>query len=119
LNLLLKLWYLMIAGVILISLFPRPQDFAIEGDDKAGHFLAYVLLAIPPALAFLRAKHIALAAAGLVLLGIVIENLQQLIPGRGFEYGDIAANTAGVCLGMLIGLTIRKLRAPAPQPAGD
>ena len=34
-----------------------------------------------------------------ILLGIMIEFIQEYIPGRGFEYWDIVANSCGVVFG--------------------
>jgi VanZ family protein len=39
--------------------------------------------------------------AGLLLAGWLIECLQQLVPGRGFSWRDMAANAAGVAAGAL------------------
>jgi VanZ family protein len=69
-------------------------------NDKLMHFGAYAGLALlavriaPPASA-------ALWLAGLLLAGWLIECLQQLVPGRGFSWRDMAANAAGVAAGAL------------------
>ena len=42
-------------------------------------------------------------------IGAVVEVLQKGVPGRAFEYTDLAANAAGVLMGAWLGRGMRQL----------
>ena len=77
--------------------------------DKTEHFIAYFVLAAIPALGFERRNGI-FAALSMVVLGILLDLTQKFIPGRSFEFADIAANTAGVLTGLGIAWAVRRLQ---------
>lgn len=70
-------------------------------NDKLMHFGAYALLALLAVRIATSVPERALWLAGLLLAGWLIECLQQLVPGRGFSWRDMAANAAGVAVGAL------------------
>lgn len=71
----------------------------------AGHFIAYFMLSIYICL-FLKCKHVkhcySLAIVIATLFGICIEVCQFFIPGRCFEFTDIAYNYFGAVAGILM-----------------
>jgi VanZ family protein len=77
-------------------------------NDKTEHFIAYLLLAMIPVLGFELGKGI-LAALSMILLGVALEFIQRLIPGRSFELADMLANTLGVMTGIVLGFAFTKL----------
>jgi len=75
-------------------------------NDKLEHGLAYFSLALLPALHESRRRLLWIAPA-LAALGVLLEYGQRLSPGRDFEIGDMAADAAGVALGIAAGWRAR------------
>jgi VanZ family protein len=104
----LGLWGLMIAAVVAGSLAPAddlPQVW-FRGADKLQHLLGYVVLSGYAAMLFESRRALGAAAAGLVLLGILIEGAQwALTATRHADPADLLANLAGVALGQALGVT--------------
>jgi len=96
--------YLLVGGVVVISLIPVPElpDLGIDCSDKLLHFGAYVFLMTwfvqlnPPA-------RYALLAAGFVSLGVGLELLRGLTRYRSMEIFDMAANALGAMAGWGLG----------------
>jgi hypothetical protein len=85
--------------------------------DKVLHYGAYTLLAGIPILGFFPASGLRWALA-MIPLGVALEFIQKLVPGRDFELADMVANTLGVLTGIAAGwagrkmLSIGAMRAP-------
>jgi VanZ family protein len=108
-----RVWFLAVAVVIVGSLLPggSPALHAIallHISDKLQHFLAYMALAWFPA--WLDSRSAAAAACGkLVTMGVALELLQTLVPGRSCELRDALADLGGVLCGALVALVSRAL----------
>ncbi len=102
------LWGLSVAGVVFLSLRPG-ADFPLSfwNADKLGHFLAYLWLALLPALVIQSLIRMILLSLLLVSLGMLLECLQIHVPGRSFSLADMIANTIGVLLGIAAGKLCR------------
>jgi VanZ family protein len=75
-----------------------------QGFDKIEHFGAYAFLAVWFTGLFHRPRYW-LVAAGLVALGLAMEIAQYAMQaGRFGDPYDLAANTVGVAIGVLLGL---------------
>lgn len=114
-------WLLAVVVVCVGSVLPASTLHNLHYDrlapnDKLVHFLGYTTLAlIPVVLLEVAGLGVALAAS-MIPLGIVLEFLQRLIPGRGFEAADMVANACGVATGIVAALVLRRIvssRAPA------
>lgn len=70
--------------------------------DKAIHFASFVAVSFAT-IAFCRSDR-QLAAAGMLcaVAGVGLEIGQYFVPGRAFEWGDIAANLGGTVTGVLL-----------------
>lgn len=94
----LIIFALALAGVSVGCLLPAGW-LPLLPNDKLLHFGAYAGLT----LLSLRIAHgwheLALWALGLAVGGWLIEVLQNLVPGRKFSWGDLAANLAGIVAG--------------------
>ena len=94
------LWFCALACVLAASLVPadsaakRAMD-ALPVSDKAGHFAAYFLLALLPAVTE-RRRPALLNAAAVAALGFALECWQSRFGQRSFDAGDVGANVAGV-----------------------
>jgi len=112
-RLLLLLWGAEICAVIVGSLLPASVLDGIHYDDKLVHFVNYAVLAMLPAIG-LEALSIGMAcAAAMVPMGVCIEFLQRLVPGRTFEIADMIANALGVVAGVLLALLVKALLTPS------
>ena len=98
----LTLGFLLIGLIWYLSLTPDPPDTGIEQGDKLGHFLAYGLLMGWFAQIYQRRR----ARLGLMLvfiaMGVLLEFIQGMLGYRSYSYADMAANTTGVVLGLLL-----------------
>ena len=107
------LWGTAILTVVIGELLPGRSPLlawvaSFGFSDKIEHFPAYFLLAALPVLGFEIRKGV-LAALSMILLGVLLELAQKFIPGRTFDFADIAANTAGVLAALGIAWIILSL----------
>lgn len=93
------LGWLLVGGVVFLSLTPEPPAMDAHFSDKLGHLAAYGILMAWWHQIDHNAYRLALY---LILMGLALEILQSL---SGFRHGDIfdmAANSLGVALGWLL-----------------
>ena len=107
------LWLLSILLVVTGSLLPAasPAMRAVEQlplSHQLMHFCAYTSAALMALLALRRTPIAMGAALALILLGVALEFVQKLVPGRGFEIRDMFINAFGVLTGIAIGLLSRR-----------
>lgn len=111
-NNLLRLIWVLAAGVVTVgSLLPANSSpvralNSLHLSDWVQHLCAYAFLAFLPAL-HERPRLVFATAAGLVLLGVLLEFGQYFTQDRACEFSDVAADTVGVALGLLIGWSLR------------
>ena len=120
----LGLWAASVLLVVIGSLLPaatlvRLHYDAIAPNDKVVHFLGYTVLALlPVALLELTGLGVALAAS-MIPMGVLLEFLQRLVPGRSYEVADMVADSLGVFSGILLALCVRRVFRRSmlyPQP---
>ncbi len=94
-------WWLLIVAVVVASLLPANDMPALPaGSDKLEHLLAYAVLMAGAVQLFARRASVLGAALGLVLMGLLLEQLQaQMALGRERDWHDVLANGLGVLLG--------------------
>ncbi|QOL27322.1 VanZ family protein [Thalassotalea sp. LPB0316] len=90
---------LIMALIAVASLYPAEHLPRVPGTDKTHHFIAYGLLALPVGLA--RPTKFWLYITILVTFGGLIELLQPFVNRYG-EWLDVAANCAGILVGLLL-----------------
>jgi VanZ family protein len=98
----LALGWFGVALTIYLSLTPDAPDIGVEQGDKLGHLLAYGTLMLWFAQLSAHPRRRRATAGLLVALGVTLELAQGQTGWREFSYADMAANTAGVCLGWLL-----------------
>ena len=78
---------------------------ALPVSDKVIHFTGYAVVACLAVWAegLARAWKV---SAGLVAMGVLLELLQQFVPGRSAEVMDALADLGGVALGFLAGAVL-------------
>lgn len=79
--------------------------------DKVFHFVMYFSLSIPFTLLHPKSWKLYNGIFISILMGIIIEYIQQYIPGRNFEYYDIIANSSGTILGVVATLYFLKKKS--------
>ena len=101
-------WVLFLILVTIGSLLPQADSSAMhKGGDKVIHFLAYFALALYPAAGLKTLPKALSMALGMIVCGFLLELGQMALPSRLFSWGDMAANAAGVFLGLGLGLLMR------------
>ena len=104
---LLAFWTALLA-VLTLSLLPSPPDLPDTGWDKTNHFLAFAILYLLGHRAYAKPRH---QFFGLMLYGGLIELLQSFTAYRYAEWEDIAADVAG----LIVGLGIQAIISPPPR----
>jgi VanZ family protein len=93
-----------------LALAPHPPHVGDTGWDKLNHFLAFGTLT---ALSIACAHKPMWRWCGLPLMwlayGGLIEILQSFEPTRSAEWGDLLADSIGICIGMLVAASARWL----------
>lgn len=90
-----------LAGVLAGCLLPNAWLPPLP-NDKFLHFAAFAVLTLLAARIVPVGLPFAAALAGLLLLGWLIECLQNRVPGRAFSWPDQAANAAGIAAAALL-----------------
>lgn len=98
------LGFILIAGILLLSLIPIQADLG-ENKDKIGHFLAYGSLMFWFGLLYPSTRRQLVAAIAFCAMGIGVEFLQGMTNYRSFEVADMVANSVGVAIGWCVALT--------------
>jgi VanZ family protein len=116
-----RLWYLLIGSVIFGSLLPGGSPLLravalLHLNDKVQHCLSYAVLAWFPVWLDSRSDAVK-ACITLVGLGIVLEILQLLMPGRSCELLDALADLAGVLTGALAAIVFRGMLQKNLRPS--
>lgn len=92
-------FFVALAVIAVLSLLPQADVPQIGVSDKIEHFGAYAGLAFLGGIGFNRGRWLVLLPLLLIALGILLEFLQQLAPGRASEVADAVANSLGVAAG--------------------
>ncbi len=100
-----------------------PHPFTEGGLDKLGHLLAYAILAalsyrylVTSGKARPLFSHAWRAGLFSILYGLFIELYQISVPGRDFQWSDLAANCLGIALALIVMLYWHGNRSSRPQP---
>lgn len=96
-----------VIGILYLSL--TPSETLTVGNDKISHFIAYscLMLNIGMLIMPMRSK-LWLGMLAAIVFGGLIEVCQHFIPGRFMSWGDVLANSIGVCIGCLLAIILYK-----------
>jgi len=107
-----KLWltlgWILIVFIVLLSLWPeRPHitSFEYPSLGRLGHPLAYLVLMLWFANIYPQRRQRLWLSAGFILMGVSLEFLQHMIPGRTFLYADMMDGIFGVVVGLFLAKT--------------
>lgn len=103
----LAIAWLLVGLVIYLSVTPRPIEIPLDEGDKYGHLLAYGTVMLWFAQVYERRGRWT-AMLALIALGVALEYVQRWTGYRTFDVWDMAADGAGV----LIGLALAPPRLP-------
>jgi VanZ family protein len=101
-NLWLAIGWLGVGLTIYLSLTPSPPTLDVEQGDKFQHLFGYGLLMVWFAQLAVEPRQRWLTAGLLVALGVGLECAQSFTTWRTFSFLDMAANTVGVGIGLLL-----------------
>ena len=90
-----------VALVIYLSLTPDPLKVPDVAGLKAGHIAAYTWLMLWFAQIY-RGRTRGAIAIALVVMGVILEYLQDFTGHRTFAYSDMRDNAIGVCIGFAL-----------------
>jgi len=111
------LGWLWLLAILWLSLTRNPPHIDITQGDKLGHFLAYGSLMFWFCQLYVSRRARIGCALGFIAMGIAIEFVQRATGYRSFELLDMAADAAGVLIGWLAALPMRR-SLPARFEAG-
>jgi len=99
------IFFLAIMAVIALSVITKEVIPTIGLPDILLHMAAYAFLAFAGGIAFGGAR--IMVAGGLLLLGIILELLQALIPGRDANGYEFFADAVGIVIGFLAAILVK------------
>ena len=104
-----RVWLVALVVVVVGSLLPGSSPAiqamsSVSISDKWLHFLAYAFLAYVPTRLRKRQTAIRICCA-LIVMGVAIEGLQMMVPGRSCELLDAVSDAAGVVCTFLLTAT--------------
>lgn len=91
--------WLLVAAIVHLSVTPHPPEIPLDEGDKYGHLLAYGTVMLWFAQLYVGRRRW-LAAIGLIALGVALEYVQRWTGYRSFDVWDMAADAAGVVIGL-------------------
>lgn len=95
------LGWLLVAGVAVGSLLPGRSVPSVSFGDKVLHAGSYCLLMVWFSGLYRRERHVLIAVL-LGVLGLGLDWAQGMTRTRSFEWADVAANAAGILVGLLL-----------------
>jgi len=100
----LTIGYALVLFVVFLSLTSSPIDTGLNFpyEDKVYHAFAYFTLMFWFGQIYHDRFQRNMIAVVFVFMGITLEYLQSFDPNRMAEFADMAANTAGVALGLFL-----------------
>jgi VanZ family protein len=101
---------LLLAVVSWFAFRPGPTPDSIQQLDKLRHVWAFSTLAFVASLGGNPSLgHAGRVAVGLMAYGLAIELIQSQLPSRTASVADLLADAAGVAIGLLLVLAVRRL----------
>lgn len=101
-------FWLAVAGVVLVSVTPQDRLPGVDMWDKLQHALSYGLLTVLGGLAYRHTGQFRWVVLGCVTLGIALELAQLFVPGRNGDVADAFANGIGAAAGLGLILALRR-----------
>ncbi len=97
--------WLLVAGIVVASVVPdlRIAMMSTGVTDKVAHSFSYFLLTLWFSGLYMR-RYQLVVAAGVIVLGMLLEAIQWQLPYRMFDPSDLIANLIGVVAGFMIAI---------------
>ncbi len=97
--------------IIVLSVVPGSMRPHVLGNDRAEHFIAYLITGSLFAIGHLRPLQLMWSGLLLTICAASLELVQLFIPGRLASSLDFAASCGGAWIGFLVILAVRRARA--------
>ena len=94
-----------ICGLVLItvlSVVPQPAPTSAEGIDKIEHAIAYFTVGVAGMIGLRHRFSLLQITVAMVIYGCVMEGVQYFLPSRVAAFADIAANTIGLIVALIV-----------------
>ncbi len=104
-------WLVGLCVMVVMSLLPgtsAPIVWLSPISDKLLHFVAYAVLAVLAGAGAANRRAAILPMVVMAVLGVALDCAQELVPGRGFQWSDVAADESGVLCGVLAGFWVAR-----------
>lgn len=88
--------------IIAASSIPEAGTSVVVYKDKIAHLTAYFVMGVLAWTAVTTMKRKLYLLFSSVVLGVVLELVQEFVPGRSMDIADAAANAAGIVLAYLV-----------------
>lgn len=92
---------LSLAAIVFLATTPNPYPVPASASDKVNHLIAFIELTLLARLAWPELKA-AWPAVALLAYGLGIELVQAGLPYREFSLADLAADGAGIAVGLAL-----------------
>jgi VanZ family protein len=99
-----------VVGIIILSVVPGSVRPHVLGNDRAEHFIAYLVAGSLFATAYVRPVQLLSSGVMLTMCAGALEFVQLLIPGRLASPRDFIASTIGAWIGFLAVVAIGQAR---------
>ncbi|MEQ9545458.1 MAG: VanZ family protein [Marinobacter sp.] len=93
--------FVSVIAILYLATTSTPYPMPSSPNDKVNHLIAFTELTILARLGWPRVSGIWLVAPALVMFGLLLEVIQSQLPYREFSLKDLAADTAGIAIGLL------------------
>jgi VanZ family protein len=100
------LFALSTTAIVVLCLIPRSEVPRVGLNDKVEHVIAYAMLTLLGVSACRSRKALCQVVAFLLCLGLLVESLQSIVPGRSTDVADALANAGGIVLGPSLRLAL-------------
>ncbi|MBW4934720.1 VanZ family protein [Marinobacter sp. F4206] len=101
--------FISVLAILFLATTDNPYPVPSSASDKVNHLIAFAELTVLTRLAWPEAKALWFAPP-LLAFGFAIEAVQATLPYREFSLADLAADGAGIVVGMLPWPGLRRAR---------
>jgi VanZ family protein len=103
-------------AIVVFSLVPARELPTLGLWDKLEHALSYAFVAVLGVVGWGgRARTRAVLAGMLISLGVILELLQSMVPGRLTDVADVTANIVGVVVGFGVLASLTRIAGQASR----
>lgn len=100
-------WYILVAAVSVYLILPNRSLPEYGHFDDVCRFMAFAVLAFLPFFAFPRLRNSIYLSLMMAVLGLLLEQFRESVPGRHYSITNMIINDSGVIFGFVVGAALR------------